>query len=341
MTGSTGTSPPPTGQTTRRIMYRQALQQALAEEMERDERVFVLGEDILDPWGGSFKVTEGLSTRFGTERVRETPISEEAIVGCAVGAALGGLRPVAEIMFSDFAALAMDQIVNQAAKARYMSGGQAEVPLVIRMAGGASRSAAAQHSQSLEAWFCHVPGIKVVMPATPYDAKGLLKAAIRDPDPVIFIEHKMLYAGRGAVPTDEYLVPLGKADVKREGDDLTIVAMSRQVVNALQAAEVLARDHGIAAEVIDLRTLVPLDHETIVRSAARTGRALVVSEAVTRGGFSAELASLIGERAFHALKAPVERLGARNTPVPFAPALEDHVLPSLDRIVAAALRLCA
>lgn len=332
---------PPVAETTRRIMYRQALQQALAEEMARDERVFVLGEDILDPWGGSFKVTEGLSTRYGTERVRETPISEEAIVGCAVGAALGGMRPVAEIMFSDFAALAMDQIVNQAAKARYMSGGQVEVPLVIRMAGGASRSAAAQHSQSIEAWFCHVPGLKVVMPATPYDAKGLLKASIRDPDPVVFIEHKMLYAQRGPVPTGEYLVPLGVADVKRAGDDLTIVATSRQVVNALDAAETLAGEHGIGAEVIDVRTLVPLDRETIVRSVARTGRALVVSEAVTRGGFSAELAALIGEAAFRDLRAPVARVGAQNTPLPFAPALEDHVLPNPDRIATAALRLFA
>lgn len=331
----------PSATATRRIMYRQALQEALAEEMARDERVFVLGEDILDPWGGSFKVTEGLSTRYGTERVRETPISEEAIVGCAVGAALGGMRPVAEIMFSDFAALAMDQIANQAAKARYMSGGQVEVPLVIRMAGGASRSAAAQHSQSIEAWFCHVPGLKVVMPATPRDAKGLLKSAIRDPDPVVFIEHKMLYAQRGPVPTEEYLVPLGVADIKRAGDDLTIVAFSRQVINALTAADVLARDHGIAAEVIDVRTLVPLDRETIVRSVARTGRALVVSEAVTRGGFSAELASVIGEATFDELKAPVARVGAHNTPLPFAPALEEHVLPNPDRIVSTALPLFA
>jgi pyruvate/2-oxoglutarate/acetoin dehydrogenase E1 component len=327
--------------TRRRIMYRQALQEALAEELERDPRVFVLGEDILDPWGGSFKVTEGLSTRFGLERVRETPISEEAIVGCAVGAALAGMRPVAEIMFSDFAALAMDQIANQAAKARYMSGGQAEMSLVVRTAGGASRSAAAQHSQSLEAWFCHVPGLKVVMPSTPYDAKGLLKSAIRDPDPVIFIEHKMLYAHRAPVPEGEYLVPLGVADVKREGTDVSLIAMSRQVHNALEAAAVLQAEHGLSAEVVDVRTLYPLDRATLVASARKTGRVAIVSEAVTRGGYSAELASVIGEEAFGHLRAPVARVGALNTPLPFAPPLENHVLPSVARIVAAARSLAA
>ena len=324
----------------RRIMYRQALQEALAEEMERDARVFILGEDILDPWGGSFKVTEGLSTRFGVERVRETPISEEAIVGCAVGAALIGMRPVAEIMFSDFAALAMDQIVNQAAKARYMSGGQVEVSLVIRTAGGASRSAAAQHSQSLEAWFCHVPGLKVVMPSNPYDAKGLLKSAIRDPDPIIFIEHKMLYAERGPVPEGEYLVPLGLADVKRAGTDVSIIATSRQVQHALEAAEVLQRESGIDAEVIDVRTLYPLDRSTLVDSVHKTGRAVIVSEAVLRGSYSAELASILSEDAFAELKAPVVRVGAHNTPVPFAPELERYVLPDVERIVAAVRRLC-
>lgn len=327
-------------QPTRRIMYRVALQEALAEEMERDPSVFVLGEDILDPWGGSFKVTEGLSTRFGTERVRETPISEETIVGCAVGAALVGMRPIAEIMFSDFSALAMDQIVNQAAKARYMSGGQADVPLVVRTAAGASKSAAAQHSQSLEAWFCHVPGLKVVMPASPADAKGLLKSAIRDPDPVIFIEHKMLYAKRGPVPKDDYLVPLGKADITREGSDLTIISASRQVDQCLKASEILEEEHQLSAEVIDMRTLFPLDRATLVGSAAKTGRCMVVTEASLRGSYASEVAAVISDEAFDDLARPVARVGARNTPIPFAPGLEEYVLPSVEDILDSATQLC-
>jgi pyruvate/2-oxoglutarate/acetoin dehydrogenase E1 component len=318
----------------RELLLRQALNEALAEEMERDPRVFVLGEDILDPWGGTFRVTEGLSTRFGTERVRETPISEAAIVGCAIGAALCGMRPVAEIMFSDFTAMAMDQIVNQAAKLRYMTGGQVSVPIVLRTAGGAGRASAAQHSQSLEAWFAHVPGLKVVMPATPGDAKGLLKAAIRDPDPVIFIEHKMNYGTRGPVPDDDYVIPLGVADVKRAGKDVTVIATSRQVLRALEAAEQVARADGIDAEVIDPRTLYPLDRSTIVASVRKTTRAVVVSEAPKRGGWGAELVSQIVDGAFDYLDAPIVQVAAPNTPIPFAPTMEEFVVPDVADIVA-------
>lgn len=321
------------------LLLREALRDALAEEMDRDPAVFVLGEDIIDPWGGSFRVTEGLSTRFGLDRVRETPISEAAIVGCAVGAALVGMRPVAEIMFSDFSACAMDQICNQAAKARYMSGGQASVPLVVRTTGGGGRGAAAQHSQNLEAWFCHVPGLKVVMPSTPYDAKGLLKAAIRDPDPVIFIEHKMTYGDRGPVPEGEYLIPLGVADIKRAGDDVTVIATSRQVQFALAAAEQLAAE-GISVEVIDPRTLVPLDKPALLASVRKTGRCVVVTEAVGRGSFASEVAAIIAAEAFDHLDAPVQRVCAANVPIPFAPELEKHVLPNPERIAATIRNLC-
>jgi pyruvate/2-oxoglutarate/acetoin dehydrogenase E1 component len=325
----------------RELLLREALNEALAEELARDPRVFLLGEDVIDPWGGTFRVTEGLSTRFGLERVRETPISEAAIVGCAIGAALAGMRPVAEIMFLDFAALAMDQIANQAAKLRYMTGGQVSVPLVIRAAGGAGRASAAQHSQSLEAWFAHVPGLKVVMPATPYDAKGLLKAAIRDPDPVVFIEHKMIYGTRGPVPDDDYVVPLGIADVKRPGSDLTLVATSRQVLRALEAAEQVAREDGFDVEVVDPRTLYPLDEATIVESVRKTGRALVVSEAPKRGGWGAELVARIVEDAFDLLDAPVIQVAAHDTPIPFAPTLEEHVIPGVTDIVAGIRRILA
>jgi pyruvate/2-oxoglutarate/acetoin dehydrogenase E1 component len=318
----------------REVLLRQALNEALAEEMARDPRVFVLGEDIIDPWGGTFRVTEGLSTRFGLERVRETPISEAAIVGCAIGAALVGMRPVAEIMFSDFTAMAMDQIVNQAAKLRYMTGGQVSVPIVIRTAGGAGRASAAQHSQSLEAWFTHVPGLKVVMPSTPYDAKGLLKAAIRDPDPVIFIEHKMSYGTRGLIPDEDYVVPLGVADVKRAGNDLTVIATSRQVLRALEAAEQVAREDGFDVEVIDPRTLYPLDKATILASVRKTTRAVIVSEAPKRGGWGAELLSQIVDDAFDYLDAPIVQVAAPNTPIPFAPAMEDFIVPDVLDIVA-------
>lgn len=318
----------------RELRLREAINEALREEMAGDPRVFLLGEDILDPWGGTFRVTEGLSTQFGTRRVRETPISEAAIIGCAIGAALTGMRPVAELMFLDFAAIAMDQIVNQAAKLRYMTGGQASVPIVIRAAGGAGRASAAQHSQSLEAWFTHVPGLKVVMPSTPYDAKGLLKAAIRDPDPVIFIEHKMSYGTVGLVPDGDYVVPLGVADVKRPGRDLTLVATSRQVLNALDAAEQAALEDGYDVEVIDPRTLYPLDTQTILGSVRKTHRAMVVHEAAKRGGWGAELLSTIIEGAFDFLDAPVVRVAAPNTPIPFAPEMEGYVIPGVPEILA-------
>ncbi|MGI9147555.1 MAG: alpha-ketoacid dehydrogenase subunit beta [Chloroflexota bacterium] len=315
-------------------MIREALNEALAEELESDPRVFLLGQDIIDPWGGTFRVTEGLSTRFGTERVRETPIAEAAIVGCAVGAAMVGMRPVAELMFLDFAAGAMDQIFNQAAKLRYMTGGQVSVPLVIRAASGAGRASAAQHSQSLEALFTHIPGLKVVMPATAYDAKGLLKAAIRDPDPVIVLEHKMTYTTRGPVPQEDYVIPLGQADVKRPGRDLTLVATSRQVLRALEAAERVGVEDGYDVEVVDPRTLYPLDEATILASVRKTHRVVVVHEAARRSGWGAELVATIVDHAFDELDAPIVRVAAPNTPIPFAPLLEEYVIPDVEAIVA-------
>lgn len=320
----------------REITYSDALQEALREEMDRDPAVFIMGEDIARH-GGAFGVTRDMWQTYGN-RVRNTPISEAGIVGAGVGAALVGSRPVVELMYVDFAAIAMDQIVNQGAKNKYMFGGEARVPLVLRTQGGAGRGNAAQHSQSLEAWFCHVPGLKVVQPATPYDAKGLLKSAIRDDNFVIFLEHKLLYATRGPVPEEEYLIPLGQADVKRPGSDVTIVATSRMVLLALEAAAELARD-GIEAEVIDPRTLVPLDERTIIESVIKTGRLVVVHEAVRRAGYGAEIAAAIAEsEAFDYLDAPIQRVAAANTPVPYARSLEDAMLPSVSQIVAAARR---
>src|SRR5438552_12405454 len=291
---------------TREMFYSEALGDALRLEMERDPRVIVLGEDIAEH-GGAFQVTAGLLDKFGPTRLRQTPISELGIVGAAVGAALTGLRPVVELMYVDFSGLAMDQLVNQAAQNRFMFGGQARVPMVMRTQGGSGRGNAAQHSKSLEAWFAHVAGLKVVMPATPADAKGLLTASIRDDDPVIFLEHKLLYRTKGEVPTGEHVVPLGKADVKRAGTDLTIVSWSREVLFSLDATAKLA-DEGIAAEVIDVRTLVPLDRETILRSVRKTHRLLVVHEAVKRAGYGAEIASRVAEEAFEDLDAPPKRL---------------------------------
>lgn len=321
----------------RQLTYRDALREALREELQRDERVFLLGEDIADPFGGSYKVTLGLSTEFGADRVRNTPLAEEAICGAAVGSALTGMRPVAEIMYVDFMTNCMDMVVNQAAQIRYMSGGQVTVPLVIRTQGGAGRSSAAQHAKSLEAWFCHIPGLKVVMPATPYDAKGLLKAAIRDDSPVMFLEHKMLTleSVRGPVPEEDYIVPLGVASVCREGADVTVIATSGMVRRALAAAEQLAVDDGISVEVVDPRTLVPLDEETLLKSVRKTNRVVIVHEAFERGGFGGELAALIGNKAFDYLDAPIERVAAANTPIPFAPNLESVVIPGEARIVAA------
>ena len=324
---------------TEEIVYREALKSALREELARDETVFLMGEDIADPFGGSYKVTLGLSTEFGTARVRNTPISELAIAGAAVGAALAGMRPVAEIMYIDFMTLAMDQLVNQAASIRYMSGGQVKVPLVIRTQGGAGRSSAAQHAKSLEAWFCHIPGLKVVMPSTAADAKGLLKASIRDDNPVLFIEHKLLtlQTQKEPVPVGDHVVPLGVADVKREGADVTVVATGRMVQLSLAAADVLAGE-GISVEVVDPRTLVPLDEDTILRSVAKTHRAVIVYEAFERHGFGAEVAALIAEQAFDELDAPVQRVAGANAPIPFAPKLEKMVIPSAESIAAAVRR---
>jgi len=316
------------------LRYREALNQALREEMERDPAVFLVGEDLREPWGGTFKVTEGLSSEFGEDRVLNTPISENGIVGVALGAALMGLRPVAELMFLDFAFLAMDQIANQVAKIRYMTGGQVKVPLVVRMPGGGYKNAAAQHSQSLESLFAHIPGLLVAMPASPADAKGLLKTAIRLDDPVIFIEHKSMYLDTGEVPDGEHLVPFGAADVKRRGSDATVVAWSRMVPFSLKAAEQLAAD-GIDVEVVDLRTLVPLDGAAVLASVARTGRLVVVQEAPRRAGFGSEVAALVAEQIPDALRAPIRRVGALNTPLPMAPALEREVLPQVDWIVRA------
>jgi pyruvate/2-oxoglutarate/acetoin dehydrogenase E1 component len=314
--------------------FVEALRLALAEEMEREPSLTLIGEDI-GRYGGIFGVTKGLVERFGEKRVRSTPISEAAIVGAALGAAMTGLRTVAELMYVDFAGCAMDQIMNQVAKMRYMSGGKAPVPLVIRTHAGGGRGNAAQHSQSLEALFFHIPGLKIVMPSTPYDARGLLKSAIRDDDPVIFIEHKLLYFTKGEVPSQEYLIPLGTAEVKRPGRDITVVTWSHMVLRALKAAETLAAE-GIEAEVIDLRTIFPLDMETVLASVRKTNRALITHEAVRRGGVGAEIAARIQHEAFDYLDAPVERVGALDVPIPYSKPLEEFVLPDEAKIVAAA-----
>jgi pyruvate/2-oxoglutarate/acetoin dehydrogenase E1 component len=324
---------------TREMFYNEALGDALRLEMERDERVIVIGEDIAEH-GGAFQVTVGLLERFGPTRIRQTPISELGIVGAGVGAALTGLRPVVELMYVDFAGLAMDQLVNQAAQNRFMFGGQARVPMVLRTQGGSGRGNAAQHSKSLEAWFAHVPGLKVVMPSTPADAKGLLTTSIRDDDPVIFLEHKLLYRTKGEVPIGDYAVPLGRADTKRAGKDLTIVTWSREVLLSLEAAEELAAD-GIDAEVIDLRSLVPLDRDAVLSSVRRTHRMLVVHEAVRRGGYGAEIVAMVAEEIFDDLDAPPKRLAGLETPIPYAQHLEKTVVPQVEDIVRAAKELTA
>jgi pyruvate dehydrogenase E1 component beta subunit len=316
----------------RKITYGQAISEAMHEEMARDASVIILGEDM-GVMGSVFGLTKGFMDEFGAHRVIDTPISEAGFTGMAVGAAIRGLRPVVEIMYVDFTPMCMDPIVNQAAKMRYMTGGQIKVPLVIRAPEGAGRRNAAQHSQSLEAFFTHVPGLKVMAPATPYDAKGLLKTAIRDDDPVMFLEHKLLYAQKGEVPEEEYIIPLGKADVKRTGSDVTIIAYSRQMLFALAAAEELAKQ-GIDAEVIDLRTLVPLDWETIEASVKKTHKVVVVQEAVKRSGYAGEIAAQIMENAFDELDAPVKRVAGLNVVIPFSPALEDSVFPQVNDIVA-------
>ncbi len=320
------------------MTYAEAVREALREEMIRDDSVFLIGEDV-GTYGGAFGVSYGLVDEFGEDRVRDTPISEAGIMGAATGAALMGMRPVAEIMFMDFTTIAMDQLVNQAAKLRFMFGGKAKVPLVLRTPGGSGTGAAAHHSQSLEAWFVHVPGLKVVMPSTPYDAKGLLVASIRDDNPVIFVEHKLLYKTKGPVPEEEYTIPLGTADVKRTGRDLTIVATSIMVPRVLAAAETLA-GQGIDAEVVDPRTLKPLDEETIFKSVIKTGRVLIAHEACKTGGAGAEIAARIVESdAFNYLDAPIVRLAGLDIPVPYNRNLERRMVPQVEDIVAAAREL--
>ncbi len=320
------------------MTYAEALREAMREEMQHDPRVFLMGEDI-GIYGGAFGVTRGLYEEFGAERVRDTPISEAAIAGCAIGAALIGSRPIAEFQFSDFIAIAMDQIVNQGAKLRFMFGGKAEVPVVFRAPLGSGTGAAAQHSQSLEAWFAHVPGLKVVLPSTPADAKGLLSAAVHDLNPVIFLEHKVLYRSKGMVPVGNWQVPLGRADVKRNGTHLTIIALSIMVPRALAVAERLAQE-GIEAEVIDPRTIRPLDEKTLVASARKTGRVLIVHEAVLSGGFGGEIAArLAASDAFYYLDAPIMRLGGAEIPIPYNPTLEKLATPQEEDIYQAAHKL--
>jgi pyruvate/2-oxoglutarate/acetoin dehydrogenase E1 component len=324
----------------RKITYLLSIREALQEEMRRDPAVFVLGEDVARH-GGGFGLTQNLWEEFGAERVRNTPISENGFVGVALGAAMTGSRPVVEFMFMDFSALAIDQICNQAAKIRYMFGGQAKAPLVIRMPqGGLSwKSAAAHHSQSLEAWYVHIPGLKVVFPSTPQDAKGLMKAAIRDDNPVIYIEHKALYSLEGTIPAGEYVIPIGKADIKRTGQHVTIVASGYMVHSALKAAEELAAS-GIEAEIVDPRTLKPLDEETLYASVRKTHRAVLVQEACRTAGVAAEWGMLIQENCFDWLDAPVARLAGKDVPIPYANSLESRVWPTVDDIVKAARSVC-
>lgn len=318
----------------RNITYAEAVREAMIQEIKADEKVYILGEDI-GIYGGAFGVTNGMEEELGADKVISTPISEIAITGVAVGSALTGMRPILELQFSDFITCAMDQIVNQAAKLRYMNGGKGSIPIVIRTPAGSGAGFAAQHSQSLEAWVAHVPGLKVVQPSTPYDAKGLFKAALDDNNPVIFLEHKLLYGMKGEVPEESYSIPLGKADIKREGTDITIVATSIMVHRALKAAEELGKE-GISAEVIDPCTIVPLDIDTIVESVKKTNRALIVYEAVQRGGYGAEIASLINESdAFDYLDAPVTRLGGKAVPIPYNMNLEKKAVPQVEDIIKA------
>jgi pyruvate/2-oxoglutarate/acetoin dehydrogenase E1 component len=312
------------------ITFVESLRRTLKEEMDRDPSLMLIGEDI-GRYGGIFGVTKGLLEEFGPHRVRSTPISESAIIGSALGAAMTGIRTVAEIMYVDFTTCAMDQIVNQVAKMRYMSGGKVKIPLVIRTQEGGGRGNAAQHSQSLEALFLHIPGLKIVMPSTPYDARGLLKTAIRDDNPVMFIEHKLLYATKGFIPDGEFLIPFGQADVKRKGKDVTVIAISYMVTKALRAAERLA-EKGVDVEVIDLRTLVPLDIETLLQSVRKTNRVVIVHEGCRRGGIGAEIACNIMEEAFDFLDAPLERVGALNVPIPYSEPLENAVIPGEEEI---------
>lgn len=317
----------------REISYRDAINEALQEEMKRDERVILLGEDI-SHYGGPRRVTWGLVESFGEDRVRDTPISENTIIGTGLGAAITGMRPLVEISYIDFALLAMDQIGNQVAKLSYMTGGQTKVPLVIRTQGGAGGGTGAQHSQSLEMLFVHIPGLKVVIPATPYDAKGLIKMAIRDDSPVVFIEHKLLYSTKGMVPEEEYLIPFGEAAIRRSGSDITMVTYSAMLSEVMAAADVLHQEE-IEAEVLDLRTLVPLDIQSIRGSVKKTGRLLIIHEASLVGGMGAEIAAQVQEQAFDYLDAPVIRLGAVPIPIPYSESLEPLVFPNKGKIVTA------
>ncbi len=320
------------------ITFSQAVNEALAEEMRRDERVFIMGEDVAEA-GTPFKVLAGLVEEFGSERVIDTPISEAGFTGIGVGAAMTGMRPVVDIMFGDFLPLSMEQLVNQAAKTHYMSGGKLRVPLVLRTTMGAGRRSAAQHSQSLHTWLSHVPGLKVAVPATPYEAKGLMKTAIRDDNPVAIFEDKMMYTMKGPVPEEEYTIPFGVADVKREGTDITLVATSSMVQLALEAAEGLA-DIDLSAEVIDPRTTLPLDKQTLIESAKKTSRAIVIDEGYEQYGVTAEIASVIADGAFYYLDAPVRRIGAMNVPIPFSPGLEDLTIPTTAQVIEVAKTLC-
>src|SRR3989449_1507614 len=323
---------------TRELTLAQAVNEAFREELRRDPTVFVIGEDVAEA-GTPLKVLSGLVEEFGTGRVIDSPISEPGITGIAVGAAMTGMRPVVDIMFGDFSTLVMDQMVNQAAKIHYMSGGKLKAPMVLRTTLGATRRSAAQHSQSLHAWFCHIPGLKVAMPSTPYDAKGLMKTAIRDDNPVVFFEDKMMYKLKGPVPAEEYTIPFGVADVKRAGTDITIVATSSMVQVALGAAKLL-EENDISAEVIDPRTVWPLDEKTLIESAKKTSRVIVVDEGYARYGVTAEIASVIAEGAFFNLEAPVKRIGAMHVPIPFSPPLEDATIPTEQSVFEAARKLC-
>jgi pyruvate/2-oxoglutarate/acetoin dehydrogenase E1 component len=323
----------------REITYLEAVREAMVQEMRSDKEVFLIGEDI-GIYGGAFGVSKGMLEEFGPERIRDTPISEAAIAGAATGAALMGMRPIMEVMFMDFLTISMNQLVNQAAKMRFMFGGKCSIPMVIRAPSGSGTGAAAQHSQSLEAWFVNVPGIKVVAPSSPHDAKGLLIAAIRDNNPVLFMEHKLLYRLKGPVPEESYCLPLQSAEVKRQGTDLTIVAYSIMVPRALEAAEKLAAEEGIEVEVVDVRCLKPLDTETIIRSVSKTGRVLIAHEAPITGGFGGELAAVIsGSEAFDYLDAPIRRLAGRNIPIPYNRNLERAAVPQVEDIVVAARAL--
>ena len=322
----------------REILYKDALVEAMREEMERDEKVFIMGEDVAI-YGGAYGATKGLYEQFGEDRVRDTAISESAIVGAAIGTAITGMRPIAEIMYIDFITQAMDQLVNQAAKMRYMFGGKTTVPMVLRTEGGAGRCIAAHHSQSLEAWIMHAPGLYLVMPSTPYDAKGLLKASIRNDNPVVFIEHKMLYGMKGEVPEEEYIIPLGVADIKKQGSDVTIVAYSRQLHVAMEAAAELEKDN-ISAEVIDPRTLKPLDLDTILTSVKKTSKLVIVSEGYKTGNVASEIAMLVMEHGFDLLDGPIKRVCAVDVPVPMSPVLEDAAIPNKQNVIDAVKEVC-